>query len=317
MASIPRVSTRSRSSASAYAPDREAAAASGRLGDPRALHQGGRGASARRHRPRGRDLPQAAARRRSPRRGGGRRLSREHAHRDAGGIGESCRSTVVHVLLELLGRDTSERPPPKWRGIPFGWPAAWHARQSPRSSRAPPFCRSQARRRCSLPSRRSFPAPPPTSSPCAASRSTTPCRSFPSFSPARPSASPASRRTGAGGGSSRSSCSRFRRSTAQATTFRRASPARRDLAAAVESLGEKPAAIQGTLYPHAGYSAARRPLETSLIRPREAVVLAPATDAYPLTKAELASLEARLTADQRYRRTESPNGIVVFLPSVP
>jgi len=99
-------------------------------------------------------------------------------------------------------------------------------------------------------------------------------------------------------------------------TFRWASPARRDLAAVLESLGGQPAAIQGTLYPHAGYSAAWRPLETGLVRPREAVVLAPATDAYPLTKAELASLETRLTADRRYRRTESPNGIVVFVPSL-
>ena len=100
-------------------------------------------------------------------------------------------------------------------------------------------------------------------------------------------------------------------------SFRRPSRARKDLAAELDSLGDNPAAIQGTLYPHAGYSAARRPLDTSVIRPREAVVLAPATDAYPLTKAGLASLEARLTADHRYRRTESPNGIVVFLPSAP
>jgi hypothetical protein len=47
------------------------------------------------------------------------------------------------------------------------------------------------------------------------------------------------------------------------------------------------------------------------------VVLAPATDSYPLTKGELASLVARLAADPQYRRTESPNGIVMFLPSAP
>jgi uncharacterized membrane protein len=100
-------------------------------------------------------------------------------------------------------------------------------------------------------------------------------------------------------------------------TFRRASPARKDLDAVLASLGDRPAAIQGTLYPHAGYSAARRPLERGPLRRREAVVLAPATDSYPLTKGELASLVARLAADPQYRRTESPNGIVMFLPSAP
>jgi hypothetical protein len=95
----------------------------------------------------------------------------------------------------------------------------------------------------------------------------------------------------------------------------RPDPARGDVAPALAPLGDLPVRMQGTLFPHAGYARQRRVLESADgIRPEEAVLLAPATSPYPLTRVELASLLARLSSDPGRVRRATPHGLVLFLP---
>ena len=98
-------------------------------------------------------------------------------------------------------------------------------------------------------------------------------------------------------------------------TWRRPHPARLEIPAALEAIGDRPACIQGSLYPRAGYAESRRVLESA--RPpsvAEAILLCPGTDPYPYSAADLAALEARLAVDPRYVRAAWPGGLVLFTP---
>lgn len=98
-------------------------------------------------------------------------------------------------------------------------------------------------------------------------------------------------------------------------TLRRPSPALAEIAPALASLGGRPVRIQGSLYPHAGYLASRRVLDvTQPVASNEAVLLDPATTPYPFTRTDMAALVARLAADSRYRRSDTPGGLVLFVP---
>ncbi len=98
-------------------------------------------------------------------------------------------------------------------------------------------------------------------------------------------------------------------------TFQRPSPARAEIGPALASLGDRPVRVQGTLYPHAGYASRRRVLDkTHPIDHREAVLLAPATNPYPFTPAEMDAFVRRLSADPGLVRSETPHGLILFVP---
>ena len=98
-------------------------------------------------------------------------------------------------------------------------------------------------------------------------------------------------------------------------TLHRSNPARIDIGPALTSLGDRAVRVQGTLYPHAGYAPSCRVLDRSRpIAPGEAVLLAPATSPYPLTADEMAGLITRLSDDPLYARSETPHGLLLFVP---
>ena len=97
-------------------------------------------------------------------------------------------------------------------------------------------------------------------------------------------------------------------------SLRRPHPARRELSAALDALGDRPARLQGSLYPHAGDASTRRVLDRSPVPPSEAVFLAPGTDPFPFTAEELGALARRLADDPSRERRETPGGLVVFVP---
>src|SRR5262249_46619955 len=97
-------------------------------------------------------------------------------------------------------------------------------------------------------------------------------------------------------------------------SLRRPHPGRRELPTLLASLGDRPARVQGSLYPHAGRAASRRVLDRAPVGRSEAVVLAPGSDPYPFTAKELAALARRLAADPDRERRETPGGLVAFVP---
>ncbi len=98
-------------------------------------------------------------------------------------------------------------------------------------------------------------------------------------------------------------------------TFQRANPARAEIEPALASLAERSVRVQGSLYPHAGYVPNRRVLDkTHPVASGEAVLLATSTNPYPFTPAEMAALVSRLSADPERVRSETPHGLVLFVP---
>ena len=98
-------------------------------------------------------------------------------------------------------------------------------------------------------------------------------------------------------------------------TWRRPHPARLAIPAVLDSVGDRPVCIQGSLYPRAGYAETRRVLESARPpSPEDAILLCPGTDPYPYSARDLGALEARLAEDPCYARATHPGGLVLFTP---
>jgi len=95
--------------------------------------------------------------------------------------------------------------------------------------------------------------------------------------------------------------------------FLRPHPARSEIATTLATLGDRPVRIQGSLYPHAGYPASRKYLDRQP-QAGEAVLVAPGTNPFPLSAAEFSALVERLSADPLYRRSQTPGGLLLFVP---
>jgi uncharacterized membrane protein len=99
-------------------------------------------------------------------------------------------------------------------------------------------------------------------------------------------------------------------------SFRRPDPARTEVGPAIASLSGRPVAVQGSLFLRAGRAPEVRVLRPDRdLAPDEALLLAPRTNPYPFSDQELAVLVRRLSADPRYRRTETPGGLLLFVPT--
>ena len=77
-----------------------------------------------------------------------------------------------------------------------------------------------------------------------------------------------------------------------------------------------PIRVQGALLPHAGYDPRLAPLDSGSAAPdgRRGFLLDPSADPYPFRRAEVAALDAALSADARYTARSSAHGLRLFLP---
>lgn len=92
-------------------------------------------------------------------------------------------------------------------------------------------------------------------------------------------------------------------------------PALPEIPSALARAGRGPLRIQGSVYPHAGYDDSRSVLDLERpLAPAESVLLCPGTDPFPYSAAAFAALARDLAADPRYVRSQTPRGLVLYVP---